>query len=84
MPSPATAGVLPARPRKPRDKAKVESCVLIVERYLLGRLRHRTFYGLAELNQAIREMLADHRLHLAGEAPQAVLQAVRDSTGKAA
>ena len=52
-------GVLPARPRKPRDKAKVESCVLIVERYLLGRLRHRTFYGLAELNQAIREMLAD-------------------------
>ena len=52
-------GVLPARPRKPRDKAKVESCVLIVERYLLGRLRHRTFHGLAELNQAIREMLAD-------------------------
>lgn len=52
-------GVLPARPRKPRDKAKVESCVLIIERYLLGRLRHRTFYSLAELNQAIREMLAD-------------------------
>ena len=56
-------GVLPARPRKPRDKAKVESCVLIVERYLLGRLRHRTFYGLAELNQAIREMLADINGH---------------------
>lgn len=52
-------GVLPARPRKPRDKAKVESCVLIIERYLLGRLRHRTFYSLGELNQAIREMLAD-------------------------
>jgi transposase len=52
-------GILPARPRKPRDKAKVESCVLIVERYLLGRLRHRTFHGLGELNQAIREMLAD-------------------------
>ena len=48
-----------ARPRKPRDKAKVKSCVLIVERYLLGRLRHRTFCSLAELNQAIREMLAD-------------------------
>jgi transposase len=56
-------GILPARPRKPRDKAKVESCVLIVERYLLGRLRHRTFYGLAELNQAIREMLADINGH---------------------
>ena len=29
--------VLPARPRKPRDKAKVEACVGIVERWLLGR-----------------------------------------------
>jgi transposase len=53
------AAILPARPRKPRDKAKVEACVLIVERYLLGRLRHRRFHSLAELNQAIQEMLAD-------------------------
>lgn len=52
-------GILPARPRKPRDKAKVEACVLIVERYLLGRLRHRRFYSLAELNQAIQKMLID-------------------------
>jgi transposase len=52
-------GILPARPRKPRDKAKVEACVLIVERYLLGRLRHRRFHGLAELNRAVQEMLAD-------------------------
>lgn len=52
-------GILPARPRKPRDKAKVEACVLIVERYLLGRLRHRRFYSLAELNQAIQNMLVD-------------------------
>jgi transposase len=37
----------------------VKSCVLIVERYLLGRLRHRSFYSLAELNQAIQGMLAD-------------------------
>lgn len=49
--------VLPARPRKPKDKAKVEAAVLIVERWLLGRLRHRTFYSLAELNQAIAELL---------------------------
>ena len=35
--------ILPARPRRPRDKAKVEQAVLIVERWLLGRLRHRTF-----------------------------------------
>jgi transposase len=56
--------ILPARPRKPRDKAKVEACVLIVERWLLGRLRHRQFHGLAELNAAIVEMLVqinDHR-----------------------
>lgn len=51
------AAILPARPRKPRDKAKVENCVRIVERYLLGRLRRRTFYSLGELNQAIQEML---------------------------
>ena len=35
--------ILPARPRRPRDKAKVEAAVLIIERWLLGRLRHRRF-----------------------------------------
>ena len=49
--------VLPARPRKPRDKAKVEGCVLIVERWLLGRLRHRTFHSLGEVNEAIAELM---------------------------
>ena len=49
--------ILPARPRKPRDKAKVEVAVLIVERWLLGRLRHRRFHSLQELNAAIRELL---------------------------
>ena len=49
--------ILPARPRRPRDKAKVEQAVLIVERWLLGRLRHRTFYSLAEVNAAIGELL---------------------------
>ncbi len=53
--------VLPARPRRPRDKAKVEAAVGILERWLLGRLRNRKFYGLAELNQAIRELL--HQLN---------------------
>jgi transposase len=51
------AALLPARPRKPRDKAKVEVAVLIVERWLLGRLRRRTFHSLAEVNAAIDEML---------------------------
>ena len=49
--------ILPARPRRPRDKAKVEGGVLIIERWLLGRLRHRRFHGLAELNAAIGELL---------------------------
>lgn len=50
--------VLPARPRRPRDKAKVEACVGIVERWLLGRLRNRIFYSLAEVNAAIAECMA--------------------------
>ena len=51
--------VLPARPRKPRDKAKVEAGVQIAERWVLARLRNRIFFSLAELNAAIRE-LVDH------------------------
>ena len=53
--------ILPARPRRPRDKAKVEAAVLIIERWLLGRLRHRRFYSLAELNATIVELL--HQLN---------------------
>jgi transposase len=49
--------VLPARVRRPRDKAKVEAGVLVVERWILAVLRHRTFFSLAELNTAIRDLL---------------------------
>jgi transposase len=49
--------ILPTRPRKPRDKAKVESAVLVVERWILAALRNRTFFSVAELNQALRELL---------------------------
>ena len=49
--------VLPTRPYKPKDKAKVENAVLVVERWILAKLRHHTFVGLAELNQAIKELL---------------------------
>src|SRR4030042_1631585 len=47
--------VLPARPRKPRDRATVENGVLIAKRWILAGVPHRTFYSLAELNAAIRE-----------------------------
>jgi len=51
--------VVPARVRKPRDKAKVEVGVQVVERWILARLRDRTFFSLTELNQAIAELLAE-------------------------
>jgi transposase len=49
--------VLPARPRKPRDKAKAEAGVLLAQRWILAVLRHRTFYSLAEMNAAIHDLL---------------------------
>lgn len=51
--------VLPARVRKPRDKAKVEAGVLLAQRWILARLRHRRFFGLDEVNRAIRPLLAE-------------------------
>src|SRR3954471_2284813 len=51
--------ILPTRTRKPRDKAKVEAGVLVVERWILARLRNRRFFSLAELNAAIAELVAD-------------------------
>ena len=51
--------VLPARPYKPKDKAKAEVGVQVVERWILARLRHHTFFSLAELNHAIAELLPD-------------------------
>ena len=51
--------VLPARVRKPRDKAKVEAGVLLAQRWILARLRRQRFFGLDELNRAIRPLLAE-------------------------
>lgn len=51
--------VIPARPGKPRDKAKVESAVLVAERWILAALRNHTFFSLTELNKAIRAKLSE-------------------------
>ncbi len=51
--------IVPARPYRPKDKAKAEVAVQIVERWIMARLRHQTFFTLASLNQAIRELLED-------------------------
>jgi transposase len=51
------AAVIPARPYKPRDKAKVEVAVLIASRWILAVLRNRTFYSLEEMRAAVAELL---------------------------
>ena len=49
--------IMPARPYKARDKAKVEAAVLLAERWLVAVLRHEKFFSLADLNQAITKPL---------------------------
>jgi transposase len=49
--------ILPARPKKPKDKAKVEVGVQVVQRWVIAKLRNRTFFSLSELNDAIRELV---------------------------
>lgn len=51
--------VVPARPRKPRDKAKVEVAVQVTQRWVLARLRDETFFSLGELNARIWELLGE-------------------------
>jgi transposase len=48
---------LPTRPYKPRDKAKVEAGVQIVERWIMARLRKLTFFSILDLNIAIKQLL---------------------------
>ena len=52
-----SVAIIPARKYKPRDKAKVETSVLICERWIIGKLRRERFYSLGQLNQAIRECI---------------------------
>ena len=51
--------VMPARPYKPKDKSKAENAVLVVERWILMRLRHQTFFSLNELNRCIAVLLIE-------------------------
>jgi transposase len=54
--------IVPARPRKPRDKAKVEVAVQIAQRWILARLRNDTFFSLEALNTRIRELVDELNL----------------------
>jgi len=51
--------VVPARPYKPRDKAKVEQSVLLAQRWVVARLRNRRFFSLVELNAAIADLVGE-------------------------
>jgi transposase len=56
--------VIPARVKKPKDKAKVESAVLIAERWIIAALRNHTFFSIGELNRAIQEKLEEFNSRL--------------------
>jgi len=56
--------ILPARPRKPRDKAKVEVAVQVAQRWILARLRNHQFFSLADLNAAIRRLLDELNMRI--------------------
>lgn len=61
--------IMPARPKSPRDKAKVEAGVLIAQRWILAKTRNQTFFSLAELNERIAELvgeLNDRRMRVYG------------------
>ncbi len=51
--------IIPARPYRPKDKAVAETHVLVVQRWILARLRNHQFFSLAELNAAIADLLVD-------------------------
>ena len=72
-------GVLPARPRKPRDKAKVENAVRFAQACILGRLRRQTFFSLAEANAAIAgalDRINDHVMRRLGVSRRHLFQTV--------
>lgn len=52
-------GVLPARPNHPRDKAKVETSVQIVQRWIVARLRNQVYHSIEDLNRAIWLLLTE-------------------------
>jgi transposase len=71
--------IVPTRVRKPRDKAKVEVAVQVVERWVLVQLRHRQFFSLGELNIALRELtdeLNTRTMRRIGSSRRALFEAI--------
>lgn len=73
------AAVVPARVRKPRDKAKVENGVLLAERWIIAVLRHRVFHSLDEMREAVKplvEKLNERRMRKLGKSRREVFEEV--------
>jgi transposase len=80
------AVVMPARKRRPRDKAKVEQSVLLAERWILAVLRHHTFFSLRDLADAIEplvERLNDRRMRKLGKSRRQVFEEIERGTLRA-
>jgi transposase len=78
--------IVPARPYKPRDKAKVEVAVLLATRWIIAKLRNAKFFSLAELNEAIRACvtaLNDRVSRHLGASRRALFEAIERSALKA-
>jgi len=72
-------GILPARPRRPRDKAAVEAGVRFAQSYIVGRLRNVTFFSLAECNAAIAsavERMNGREMRRLGTSRRALFEAI--------
>ena len=77
--------IVPARPYKPRDKAKVEVAVQVATRWIIAKLRNRKFFSLAELNEAIRDcvtLLNDRVSRHLGASRRALFEEVERSSLK--
>ena len=76
--------VVPARPARPKDKGKVERAVLTAQRWILARLRHETFFSLADLNARSAELLADvnarPQKHLGGVSRRELFERIERGT----
>ena len=77
--------ILPARPRRPRDKAKVEAAVLLAQRWIMAALRHRKFTSLTDVREAVKpllEALNNRTMRKLGKSRRALFEEVERSALK--
>ncbi|MGH9122650.1 MAG: IS21 family transposase, partial [Acidimicrobiales bacterium] len=75
--------VIPARVRKPKDKAKVEAAVLVAERWILAVLRKQTFFSLDEFASSVRPLvtrLNDRVMRHVGKSRRQIFEEIERAT----